>query len=216
MRYASQPTLLFQAVDVTLVRRLLLTPYLERGMITIQPLTRLEATDLMRIMTTYISEGRYVVSYRDTATDTSFELHYVTLPEPAVRRYDPFDATTLQRYRQLIHAGFSFGAYDDELLVGLIIAEPQEWNRSLSVWEFHVAPTHRRTGIGRQLMACVEQHARGLGVRAIVCETQTTNAAAILAYRKLGFSIEGIDLSLYSNTDYPDGDIAVFLKRRLL
>ena len=104
-------------------------------MITIQPLTRLEATDFIRIMTTYISEGRFVVSYRDTATDTSFELHYVTLPEPAVRRYDPLDATTLQRYSQLFHAGFSFGAYDGEALVGLIIAEPQEWNRSVSVWD---------------------------------------------------------------------------------
>jgi ribosomal protein S18 acetylase RimI-like enzyme len=116
----------------------------------------------------------------------------------------------------MLDAGFSFGAYAGELLVGLIITEPQEWNHSLAVWEFHVAPTYRRSGIGRQLMACVEAHARGSGLRMIVCETQNTNAAAILAYRKLGFRIEGIDLSLYSNTDYPDGDIAVFLKRRLL
>jgi ribosomal protein S18 acetylase RimI-like enzyme len=101
-------------------------------------------------------------------------------------------------------------------LVGLIIAEPHEWNRSVSVWEFHVAPTHRRHGIGQQLMAFFEEHARRSGLRAIGCETQTTNAAAILVYRELGFTIEGIDLSLYSNTDYPDGDIAVFLKCRLL
>ena len=185
-------------------------------MITIQPLVRLDITDLMRIVTTYDSEGLYVVSYRDTATNTSFELHYVSLAEPAVRRYDHFDATTLQRYTHVLHAGFSFGAYDGELLVGLIIAEPQEWNRSLAVWEFHVAPTHRRSGIGRQLMAGVEEQARRSGLRTIVCETQNTNAAAIMVYRKLGFTIEGIDLSLYSNTDYPDGDIAVFLKRRLL
>jgi len=185
-------------------------------MITIQPLIRLDTTDLRRIVTTYVSEGLYVVSYRDTATDTSFELHYVTLPEPAVRMYDHFDATTLQRYTHILRAGFSFGAYDAELLVGLIIAEPQEWNRSVSVWEFHVAPTHRRNGIGRQLMGCVEEQARTSGLRTIVCETQNTNAAAIIVYRKLGFTIEGIDISLYSNTDYPDGDIAVFLKRRLL
>jgi ribosomal protein S18 acetylase RimI-like enzyme len=133
-----------------------------------------------------------------------------------VRTYEQFDATTLQRYTQLLHAGFSFGAYDGELLVGLIIAEPQEWNHSVSVWEFHDAPSHRCSGIGRQLMDCVEAQARRSSLRTIVCETQTTNAAAILVYRKLGFTIEGVDLSLYSNTDYPDGDIAVFLKRRLL
>jgi ribosomal protein S18 acetylase RimI-like enzyme len=127
-----------------------------------------------------------------------------------------FDATTVQRYTQMLGAGFSFAAYNGELLVGLIIAEPQEWNQSVSVWEFHVSPTHRRSGIGRQLMASVEAQARRSALRAIVCETQNTNAAAILVYRKLGFTIEGIDLSLYSNTDYPDGDIAVFLRRRLL
>src|SRR6266545_450346 len=92
--------------------------------------------------------------------------------------------------RQHCNAGFSFGAYDGELLVGLIIAEPQEWNRSLCVWEFHVAATHRRSGIGRQLMACAEEQARRSGLRTIVCETQNTNAAAIMVYRKLGFTIE--------------------------
>ena len=73
----------------------------------------------------------------------------------------------------------------------------------------------RRAGIGRQLMAYAEDQARRSGLRAIVCETQNTNAAAIMVYRKLGFTIEGIDISLYANTDYPDGDIAVSLKRRL-
>ena len=101
-------------------------------MIAIHPLTRLDKTDLAPIMTTYVSEGIYAVSYRDSPTDTSIDLHYVTLPEPAVRSYDHIDAATLQRYTQLFTAGFSFGAYDGELLVGLIIAEPQEWNRSLS------------------------------------------------------------------------------------
>jgi ribosomal protein S18 acetylase RimI-like enzyme len=189
---------------------------LEPGMITIQPLVQLDTADLKRVVTTYLSEGVYIVRYRDSPTDTAFELHYVTLPEPAVKTYEHFDATTLHRYTHILHAGFSFGAYDDDLLVGLLIAEPQEWNRSLSVWEFHVAPTHRRSGIGRQLMAYAEEHARRSGLRTIVCETQNTNAAAILVYRKLGFIVEGIDISLYSNTDYPDGDIAVFMKRRLL
>ena len=183
-------------------------------MITIQPLLHLDATDITHL-TMYVSEGRYVVSYHDTPTDTSICLHYVALPEPSVRNYDHFDVETVQRYTQLCRTGFSFGAYDREQLVGLLIAEPQEWNRSLSIWEFHVAPAHRRAGIGRQLMANVEAKAKHAGLRTIVCETQNTNATAILVYRKLGFAIEGIDISYYSNTDYPDGDIAVFMKRRL-
>jgi hypothetical protein len=31
----------------------------------------------------------------------------------------------------------------------------------------------------------------------------------------MGFVLEGIDLSLYRNSDYPDGEIAVFMKRKL-
>ena len=185
-------------------------------MIAIQPLIRLDPADLTRIVTAYVSEGIYRVSYGDSPTDTSIDLRYVTLPKPSIRKYDHFDTATLQRYTPILNAGFSFGAYDGELLVGLIIAEPQEWNQSLCVWEFHVAPTHRRAGIGRQLMARAEEQAKRSSLRTIVCETQNTNAAAIMVYRKLGFAVEGVDISYYSNTDYPDGDIAVFMKRRLL
>ena len=31
----------------------------------------------------------------------------------------------------------------------------------------------------------------------------------------LGFRVEGVDISFYSNDDYPEGEIAVFMKRRL-
>ena len=73
-------------------------------MITIQPLIRLDETDLTRIVTTYVCEGVYRVNYRDSARDTSIDLHYVTLPEPSVRKYDHFDAATLQRYAQMFKA----------------------------------------------------------------------------------------------------------------
>jgi hypothetical protein len=32
-------------------------------------------------------------------------------------------------------------------------------------------------------------------------------------YRSMGFTLDGIDLSLYSNDDYPDGEVAIFMKR---
>lgn len=49
----------------------------------------------------------------------------------------------------------------------------------------------------------------------MVCETQSTNGAAIEAYHRLGFRVEGVDISYYSNEDYPDGECAVFMKKRL-
>jgi ribosomal protein S18 acetylase RimI-like enzyme len=57
--------------------------------------------------------------------------------------------------------------------------------------------------------------AREAGMRSVVCETQSTNTGAIRAYRRLGFRLEAIDISLYSNEDYPDKEVAVFMKHRL-
>ena len=57
--------------------------------------------------------------------------------------------------------------------------------------------------------------ARTAGLRALAVETQNTNVAAIHFYRSCGFTLEGIDLSYYTNTDLEDGEIAIFLKRKL-
>ena len=65
--------------------------------------------------------------------------------------------------------------------------------------EFHVAETHRRQGIGRQMMEELVERGRASGLRIVVCETQNTNVPAIHFYRRVGFNIEGIDLSYYSN-----------------
>jgi ribosomal protein S18 acetylase RimI-like enzyme len=100
-------------------------------------------------------------------------------------------------------------------MVGIAIAEKVDWNRSLWVWEFGVAETHRRRGIGRRLMEALADEAKEAGLRIMVCETQNTNVPAIAFYRKVGFEIEGIDLSYYSNSDMTEGEVAIFVKRKL-
>jgi ribosomal protein S18 acetylase RimI-like enzyme len=184
-------------------------------MIEIHSLTQLDSTDLKRVASGYSSNGKHVVTYSDSESHTSFDLQFVTLNQPYVKKFDDYDNETLKRYDQILNNGYSFGAYENNVLVGFIISEPREWNRSLWVFEFHVAETHRNRGIGKRLMEFVAENARRKGLRTIVCETQKTNANAIEVYRKLGFSLEGIDISYYSNNDYPDGEIAVFMKRRL-
>ena len=121
----------------------------------------------------------------------------------------------MQRYTDALRYGLSLGAYEEEQLVGIVVAEPQGWNRSLWVWEFHVAETHRRQGIGRQMMEELVERGRASGLRIVTCETQNTNVPDIHFYRRAGFNIEGIDLSYYSNDDWPEGEVAVFMKRRL-
>ena len=181
----------------------------------IRLLTQLDPVDIKRVASGYISDGKYVVEYTDSDRQTALNLRFMQLDQPYRKVNDHFDDETVQRYAQTLHHAYSFGAFDNNLLVGILISEPQHWNQSVWVWEFHVAETHRRLGIGRRLMDAVAEKAKSDGLRTIVCETQTTNVPAIQAYRKLGFRLEGADISYYSNADYPDGEIAVFMKRRL-
>jgi ribosomal protein S18 acetylase RimI-like enzyme len=183
-------------------------------MVEIRSLTKLSLADLRRVASGYSSDSKYTVVHTETGSCVSFDLRLVTLDKPYVKRFH-YDNEILQQYNTLLKTGYSFGAYDDNLLVGLVIAEGHRWNRSLSVHELHVAETHRNQGISKQLMECVVEKTSREGFRIIVCETQNTNPTAINVYRKLGFRVEGVDISFYSNDDYPEGEIAVFMKRRL-
>ena len=155
------------------------------------------------------------VFYIHSDSHITFDLQRVTLDEPSVKQYDHYDEATLQRYNEVLAEGYSFGAYAGNLLIGLILASAHHWNHSIWVWEFHVVETHRRLGAGKGLMTTLVEKARSEGFRTVVCETQNTNATAIQVYLKLGFSLEGVDISYYTNEDYPGGEIAVFMKKRL-
>lgn len=183
--------------------------------IQIVPLTKFTAADSQRVVGSYTCDAYYQVRYSDADNQTLFALERVVLEVPMVRMYDHFDEDTIQHYDQVCQAGFSFGAFAGERLVGVVIAEKREWNRSLWVYEFHVAPAYRGRGLGRALMDAAASRSKEAGLRIMVCETQNRNDLAIQVYRRLGFQLEGIDISYYSNTDFPDRDVAVFMKRRL-
>ncbi len=184
-------------------------------MVEIRLLSQLNLDDLQRLVTGYIAEARYQVSRTESEKQFSLTLELVPLSKPFCKRYDQPDAESLAYYQKVTALGFSFGAYAAEKCVAMALAEPQQWNRSLWVWELHVAESHRRQGTGRQLVEALAGKARATGLRTMVCETQNTNTPALQFYRNLGFHVEGIDLSYYSNHDFPDGEIAIFMKKRV-
>jgi GNAT superfamily N-acetyltransferase len=180
----------------------------------IRPLSAVDEPLLRHLIIGYSSTEVYRVAREETPDTIRFELRLTRLEQPLVKRY-PLDAAELTRYRDLAHKGHVFGAFEDEFCSGIAICDPQAWNRSLIVHEFHIAPDVQRRGIGRQLMAAVERHARLLGMRVIVCETQNSNVPAIRFYRALGFTLDGIDVSLYTSDDLACDAVALFLKKRL-
>jgi ribosomal protein S18 acetylase RimI-like enzyme len=184
-------------------------------MLTIERLTQIDQSALQRLITGYETDEVYRVTRSETDALTAFELRLTALPRRFVKRYRHLDSDTVQRYAAIVQAGCSFAAYVEGQCVALAIGEMQSWNASLIIWEFHVAPSHQGQGVGRRLMETVADHARSRRLRLLVCETQSTNVPAIRFYRALGFVLDGIDLSLYTNQDYPDGEIAIFMKRYL-
>jgi len=183
-------------------------------MLEIRPLSEVSEGDLRRIMTGYTAHEKYRVTYTATDQAATFSLELVNLPAPYTQPFNP-DRDEIDMIQRTLPAGWSLGAFDGDVLVAVAIASPEKWNDTLRVWEFHVAENQRGEGLGRQLMDRLAQRAAAEGLRAMVVETQSTNVPAIRFYRKAGFVLEGIDISYYTNHDYPDGEMAVFLKRRL-
>lgn len=181
--------------------------------IRVRPLVDFSAADLNCLNGPSVCRDVYRVVYQEHENGAVFELQLTPLETPHIHRYDHIDDDWVETW--LRPAGFSFGAYDGEQLVGFLIAEQRDWNHSLWVWEFMVAPERRGQGIGRRLMEHAASQAHAIGLRTIVCETQNRNSNAVKAYLKMGFHVEGVDISNYTNEDYPDGDVAVFMKRRL-
>jgi ribosomal protein S18 acetylase RimI-like enzyme len=183
-------------------------------MIQISTLTDLDPADLERINQGYTSTHKYVVQKVETPAQTTLSLTLTPLPVPYTKRWYS-DEAELARYRQVVAAGLSRAAYVDGRMAALAIAEAQHWNRSLWIWEFHVEPAYRGQGVGRQLMEAMAIVAQQAGLRVLVCETQNTNVPAINFYRAVGFELDAVDLSYYTNQDIAAGEVAFFMKRKL-
>jgi ribosomal protein S18 acetylase RimI-like enzyme len=162
----------------------------------------------------YTSMGKYVVTKKESIGSTTIALELVELEIPYVKTWPHVEAD-FERYLQILPLKHSFGAYDYERLVGVLIAEPSAWNNTLLIDNIAVSETYRKRGIGSRLMKRVELLAIQKGYRVIALETQNTNLPAIDFYRKNGFEIDGVDLSYYTNADLAEGEVAIFMKKKL-
>jgi streptothricin acetyltransferase len=181
----------------------------------IRPIEHITLDEIQRLITGYTSPVRYQVHKTESDELTRFTLELITLETPYIKPYEAVDEESFQSFQRGVQQGSSLGVYEDEHLIGIALAEIRPWNKSLWVWEFHITPPYQGQGIGRRLMEALFERSRAAGLRCIGLETQNTNVPAIRFYRRMGFRLDGIDLSLYTNNDWPDGEIALFMKRKL-
>jgi len=87
-------------------------------------------------------------------------------------------------------------ATDDAKIVGFILTEE---NPPLAhIVTLDVAETHRRFGVGTQLLQESEAHLVFRGVRTVLLETATTNEAGIAFWERHGYRKEAVLKNYYS------------------
>ncbi|MFF7729441.1 GNAT family N-acetyltransferase [Streptomyces sp. NPDC008001] len=101
-----------------------------------------------------------------------------------------------------------------DVLCGAISLARSAWNDRLVITDLRVAPAHRGRGIGPALMERALAHGRELGVRTAWLEVTNVNAPAVRVYRRMGFTLCGLDTSLYRGTA-SEGETALFMSRPL-
>jgi ribosomal protein S18 acetylase RimI-like enzyme len=184
-------------------------------MLSVRPLLALDATLAQTLIAGYTSAERYSITSDVSRDHLRFDGALAPCDPPFIKTYPSLRPEELARYAALAAAGHAFGGFDGERCMGLAICEPTAWNRSMTLWEAHVAVDQRRRGVGRALLAAVVEQARALGLRRVWLETQTSNIPAIRFYAALGFVVVGLDLNLYTNDDEMRGEVALFMAQAL-
>ena len=90
------------------------------------------------------------------------------------------------------------------------------WNNRFRISNICVFDhSKRNSGIGTKLMETMQREAVSRKARMIVLETQSCNEAAIVFYRKNGFTIIGLDLYAYSNADPEQHEVRIEMGKKL-
>lgn len=162
-----------------------------------------DAAAIERVDTSFTTDAVFEVE----TTGEGFALRERRLAAPTAKRF-PLDDVRSEA-RPWSHG---FVADDGGDCVGFAAAGLETWNRRLVLWHLYVQPSARGQGVGRQLVERVIELGGELGARHVWLETSNLNAPGVAAYRALGFSLTGIDVSLYDGTP-AEGEIALFFSR---
>ncbi len=118
----------------------------------------------------------FASSYEEEVNDSILEISRRLAPKP--------DCAVLGAFRESALLG----------IVGIQREKLKKLSHKACVWGVYVAPEARKTGIGASLLHQALGHARSeLGVWQVMLGANTSNAAALALYRKLGFTEYGLE-----------------------
>ena len=97
-------------------------------------------------------------------------------------------------------------------ITGFAAGTFQAWNRRMAVTHLYVQPAFRQKGVGRALVERITAQARRLGAAEVWVECSNINSPALAAYERMGFTLSGVDLTIYAGTE-AHGEFAFFMSK---
>jgi len=173
-----------------------------------------EVRSMPRIASGFATEFVYRLERRKNGSRTFWTLREARLSHPFRKVYDNGDPEEwLASYAESVRAdALRFvAARVDGQIRGLASWYQLSWNNSIWLIDIRSDQSARRRGVGTTLMRHVQDVARATRVRGISVESQINNYPALRFYEKNGFEVVGFNDHLYTNRDYEDQDVAVFL-----
>jgi GNAT superfamily N-acetyltransferase len=106
-------------------------------------------------------------------------------------------------------------AESDGVIFGVAAADFESWNRRATLRHLYVSRPYRNQGVGVKLLDGMIAYARTTNARCLWVETQNTNYHAVQFYRRRGFQLIGLDLSLYDPQTVDEREVALYFARDL-
>ncbi|MGE3314348.1 MAG: GNAT family N-acetyltransferase [Planctomycetaceae bacterium] len=179
-----------------------------------EPMSQLP--ELARIPIAFTIDRYYDV----TGDRPPFELVERMLDTPCVKDYDALfenGPSDWPRQFDLSNWGLLFAIVDGRRAGGAVIAfdtpgaEMLNGRRDLAaLWDIRIQPEYRQRGIGRRLLASIDEWSRDRNCREIRLETQNINVPACRFYAKHGYSLASVKRNAYP--ELPDEIQFIWMK----
>ena len=162
----------------------------------------------------YESNFSYFLEQLETENSIIFNLTKKKRDSVYIKKWDQW-IEDKERLIGIIKQNNSFFLELDNEIIGVAITQKYDWNNTLNIEMIEIKNEYRKMGFGTIIMKEIDRIAQNNKVRAVTLETQTANGIAIEFYKKNGYNIEGIDISLYTNEDIEKEEIALIMKKRI-
>lgn len=148
----------------------------------------------------YTSEFYYDISVNRTAEGFDIPIQKKRFGKPFCSLAENSDFPD-KLYADWWENARAFGVVEDGKLLAVVEVCPEEWSKRMLVTELLVGEELRGKGYGRKLIELAKELTVSGGYRALMLETQSSNANAVDFYLHEGFTLIGFDSCCYTNND---------------